>query len=260
MNKANETYDFLSPFPRRFSALMLAQNVTQKTIAEVCGVRRQSVSEWMNGNTRPDILSLIEIAKYFNVSTDYLLGLTDYKTNDKATRELCSTLGLSEEAVKILSADHSSVVARQWKELLSNEPFEELGHTEEECREIREGETTIMIDGISAEVGFVFNRLIDDFIRIQSINMRHADDEYFWAEQSLIELLADFYDCTDTAVFETHVNGQSVTLPSEVFLSGITREGKKCYPVSVKELLINSYIGKITTRLQHIKQSELLRD
>lgn len=58
---------------------MSKQKVTQKVIADVCGVQRQSVSCWMNGETRPDILSLAKIAKYFNLSTDYLLGLTDIK-------------------------------------------------------------------------------------------------------------------------------------------------------------------------------------
>ena len=72
-------YNKDSTFPYRLRGLMEDRKVTQNKIAEVCNVTRQSVSQWQNGETRPDILALRKIAEYFNVSTDYLLGLTDVK-------------------------------------------------------------------------------------------------------------------------------------------------------------------------------------
>ena len=66
----------------------------------MCGVARQSVSQWRDGNTRPDILSLEKIARYFNVSTDYLLGIEDGKTR-QATADL-DALGLDEECLNII--------------------------------------------------------------------------------------------------------------------------------------------------------------
>lgn len=84
MKKSSENYGYESAFPKRFRLLMEANNVQQHTIANIIGVKRQSISQWINGDTRPDILSLGKIAEHFNVSTDYLLGLTDkgiVKTN-----------------------------------------------------------------------------------------------------------------------------------------------------------------------------------
>jgi len=104
MRKASKTdYGYDSTFPKKLRDIMDSTKTTQAALAAVCGVERQSVAQWRDGNTRPDILSLEKIARYFNVSTDYLLGLTDYKTTDKATKELCATLGLSDYAIKILS-------------------------------------------------------------------------------------------------------------------------------------------------------------
>lgn len=91
-----------STFPTRFRELMDQTHTTQEKLSQICDVTRQAISQWRNGITRPDLLYLTKIAKYFSVSTDYLLGLTDVKTTDTATKELCSTLGLSEEAIKIL--------------------------------------------------------------------------------------------------------------------------------------------------------------
>jgi len=45
---------------------------------------------------------LVRIARYYNVSTDYLLGLTDIKTTDIDIKLACKTLGLTEEAAKAI--------------------------------------------------------------------------------------------------------------------------------------------------------------
>lgn len=35
------------------------------------------MSEWLNGNNEPPMKMIVEIAKFLEVSTDYLLGLED---------------------------------------------------------------------------------------------------------------------------------------------------------------------------------------
>lgn len=57
-------------------------NISQVELASKLGVTKQCVSNWENDNILPSIEMLIKIAKYFNVSTDYLLGISSDKTID----------------------------------------------------------------------------------------------------------------------------------------------------------------------------------
>ena len=62
----------------------LRQNrgISQVTLATALGVTKQSVSNWENDNIQPSIEMLVKIAKFFSVSTDYLLGLTEKESID----------------------------------------------------------------------------------------------------------------------------------------------------------------------------------
>lgn len=57
-------------------------NISQVELASKLGVTKQCVSNWENDNILPSIEMLIKIAKYFNVSTDYLLGISTNKSID----------------------------------------------------------------------------------------------------------------------------------------------------------------------------------
>ena len=51
------------------------RNLSQVQLAQALHVSKQSVSNWENNNILPSIEILLQIAAYFSVSTDYLLGL-----------------------------------------------------------------------------------------------------------------------------------------------------------------------------------------
>ena len=54
---------------------------TQNKLADVLGVTQDSISLWENDKRIPDTHYIVEMAKFFDVTTDYLLGLTDeYKS------------------------------------------------------------------------------------------------------------------------------------------------------------------------------------
>lgn len=92
-------------FSQRLSELILEaakSKVTQENIAEYVGCTRQAISQWKDGKTSPDIVSLGKLADYFNVSVEYLMGRSPVKSADIEVQEICEKLGLSEKAVNTL--------------------------------------------------------------------------------------------------------------------------------------------------------------
>lgn len=54
--------------------------MTQKRLAEVMKVSEATVSAWERNITCPDDETKVRLARMFNISTDYLLGVTDIPT------------------------------------------------------------------------------------------------------------------------------------------------------------------------------------
>lgn len=60
----------------------LLENNRTADFADALGITSESVRQWTSGYSRPDMDKLAAIAKYFDCTTDYLLGLSEYK-NEK---------------------------------------------------------------------------------------------------------------------------------------------------------------------------------
>ena len=54
----------------------LTKGLNQPELAKILNVTKQTVSNWENGNRIPDTITLVKLADYFNVTTDYLLCRT----------------------------------------------------------------------------------------------------------------------------------------------------------------------------------------
>lgn len=86
----------------------LAKNLSEligkdvKNIAEHLGCSSQAINQYKQGTSVPQLNKLIKIAEYFNVTTDYLLGLSKVKTTDPKVKEICEYTGLSEEIINTL--------------------------------------------------------------------------------------------------------------------------------------------------------------
>jgi repressor LexA len=50
------------------------KKISQQKLANDIGVSRSTIAMWETGGSQPDNDNLKELAKYFNVSVDYLLG------------------------------------------------------------------------------------------------------------------------------------------------------------------------------------------
>lgn len=61
----------------RIYELRMAFGWSQVELAKRLGVAKQTASNWENDNIQPSIEMLVRLAKLFNVTTDYLLGMED---------------------------------------------------------------------------------------------------------------------------------------------------------------------------------------
>ena len=52
------------------------RSLSQLALSKLIGVSQQTVGSWETGRTSPDLLMLVNLADFFDVTTDYLLGRT----------------------------------------------------------------------------------------------------------------------------------------------------------------------------------------
>ena len=74
-------------FKERLRALRKNMHLTQGALAEVLNYGATAISNYESGRNEPSIEDLKKIASFFDVSTDYLLCVTDIKTPFNADRE-----------------------------------------------------------------------------------------------------------------------------------------------------------------------------
>lgn len=87
--------------PRRLRRLFEDTKKKQTELAEYLGVQRQTVNNYINGQTAPDWETVGKMAKFFEVTTDYLIF--EDATSDSAKTDFkvtAKTLGLSTKAIE----------------------------------------------------------------------------------------------------------------------------------------------------------------
>lgn len=90
----------------RIEDLIIESKKTAEQIAIESGVNKTTLSEIRNNKLNSDgqpkdfgYKSFLKLAKYFNVSVDYLLGVTNIRTPDVNKTFVCEYTGLNETAV-----------------------------------------------------------------------------------------------------------------------------------------------------------------
>lgn len=66
-------------FSKRLRALRVERGLSRRALGEAIYISASSVRHLESGNTRASGDTLIAIARYFDVSSDYLLGLSDHR-------------------------------------------------------------------------------------------------------------------------------------------------------------------------------------
>jgi|GEM_PF-1502679 len=89
----------MSVFSDRLKQLRLDKGEKQSDVAAILGVSVQSYSAY-EGSREPKYDLLCKIAEHYDVTTDYLLGMSDAKKPENA--DVMGVTGLSEKAVETL--------------------------------------------------------------------------------------------------------------------------------------------------------------
>lgn len=89
----------------------LRGNKNQTETAKEMGISRSALSYYEAGERTPDINVLCTIAKYYNVTADYLLGLSDIPKPDIDSSAICDKLGLNQCAINNLSQIKQTVLS-----------------------------------------------------------------------------------------------------------------------------------------------------
>ncbi|SFD14429.1 DNA-binding transcriptional regulator, XRE-family HTH domain [Ruminococcus albus] len=109
-------------FPERLKKIMEDEHITQSDLAKKIGATRQSISAYLKGDRNPDIIVLKGLADVLSVSSDYLIGLSDFEINDGDMQAFCKGTGLSEKAAIILDTLLSDSISQ----IIESPNFENL--------------------------------------------------------------------------------------------------------------------------------------
>ena len=68
----------MATFPDRLKELRKSKGLTQKSLGEIIGLSERGIQNYELGNNKPTSDVLSNLADYFGITVDYLLGRTNY--------------------------------------------------------------------------------------------------------------------------------------------------------------------------------------
>ena len=83
----------------RLKQLRIKNGLKQQELANMFGLSSGTISFYESEQRKPDIDFIVAVAKYFDVSTDYLLGLTN--ATDKENIDISKVTGLNDFSLTI---------------------------------------------------------------------------------------------------------------------------------------------------------------
>ena len=91
-------------FDKRLSDLLKEKGLSKRELGKLTEISAQSISDWSTGKVQPTAENIYILATFFNVSTDYLLGLEDdfgSKAEKNAVKKIVSD-DLSGEEIEMI--------------------------------------------------------------------------------------------------------------------------------------------------------------
>ena len=92
---------------QRLLELRKEKGLKQEEVAQAVGITRASLSYYEKGERSVDIEVLYKLCQFYNISIDYLFGLSKVKTPDMDIKAIAAKTGLSENAINFLIEENS---------------------------------------------------------------------------------------------------------------------------------------------------------
>mgnify|MGYP001271497850 CR=1 FL=1 len=83
----------------RIKVLRTQKGMTQAALALELGIAKTTLAAYEQEKNEPSSETLIKISNFFNVSTDYLLGITNIQTTNLDIAFMIKYLGLTEHSL-----------------------------------------------------------------------------------------------------------------------------------------------------------------
>ncbi len=64
-------------FGARLRELRMERNLSQMQLAKQLNISQSAIAKWELGKTEPTATAIILLSKFFDVTTDYILGVED---------------------------------------------------------------------------------------------------------------------------------------------------------------------------------------
>lgn len=108
----------MSKFTERLKELRHERDVTQAKLGQYLEVGYTAIANYESGRNEPSIDTLVKIAKYFDVTADYLIGLEEKQERDfSITKREAELL----EAYSKLQEDQKGILLDLVQSMLSKE-------------------------------------------------------------------------------------------------------------------------------------------
>lgn len=77
-------------FGKRLRELRIKKGISQKDVAEALSISVNAISQYETNKRFPDQEVLVKLCKFYKISADYLLGLTDCHRSPNTPEEIIS--------------------------------------------------------------------------------------------------------------------------------------------------------------------------